>query len=1075
MQLIRTVRIGLLAASSIAVIGIAAPAAASESDAPTPRIDRPDFAIDRPEIVIRDGYDPNAFPPDGILDPVNITGVGQVVTDQGGGFVGTCTGTLINPRTVIFAAHCVNTRPADAYGAATGGTGISVGFQQNNLPGLLNWLGINDPSQLYQTDEATAIYNVEHVWYDERSLVGGFLQADIALATLDTHASDIPTWAMLFTPLDSQEHVTITGYGSTGTPSSVLDGGLISGGFRRRVAENYVSFLGSLADRNLFLFGDASGSLPQNLYMAAFSDPNPAFDPAARKFDFGLFGDNDVALPREGTTAPGDSGGPLIVDEAFDVPVIIGVLSGGSRFFAGQPFSTYGTHNFYQPLHAFWDVIVANNPYVYATNKFGIGDWTDADHWIQTMDPNYQIALDGTLVNGLPSTPGAGVSGEGAKFGDVCFLDDCQEFSQAPAVTTGGRPYYVEGGPGTEDFVPDNQVADPSQGIRPRYFDVTLSAAGVTRLRRADITIDRLTIDGATKLDIAGNGSLDVLGDFTQIVGWTNIDGEMSAGETFILSGLVTGSGTLRTPWFTSVAGIIAPGDGLRTGTLTIDGNVVLASESTLLIDVNRRGSDRLAVSGLLSLSDPDDVSTGAGLVFSRAVGVQPRHGQTFTIATARAGIEGEFGSVDSFLGILRPELTYGENAVTATMRAGSIWDFLRGLGDTAERFGEALDLLRDGSYDSLYGLYGAIDLMDRETLAATLDSLAPRVGGTYSRLQQRQSRALFSAVSDRLSLAGSHGDRTLSVVGAPGLLSQSLAGHGGAQSPALGFAGLAPSTERQMMLPEGMSGFVSSGFIGGLAGDSSHFSQGGEQSTYFGSGLERQIAENLAVGFAFGYADGLAQTSDGETRTETRQVAAYGSYYLGGGAYVGAIASYDAVDSRANRLTIGGTSFGATETQKLTATLETGVNLAVTRGLTFTPRAQLAYGSEAMAGFEEYGAETALKVDDLRTDRLEARLGAKLAGQERLGGGWSLVPEVKADYVSLMSGSDQMLTVRFGAADSVPIVLPYAHGDSSWGELQGAVKLHNGAFSFGAGFETSVGRDELRDDRAMLDVGLRF
>eukprot|EP01035_Chromulina_nebulosa_P061248 gene61248-83778_t len=35
-------------------------------------------------------------------DPTNVTGVGQMIIDQKNGFIGLCTGTLINPRTVIF-------------------------------------------------------------------------------------------------------------------------------------------------------------------------------------------------------------------------------------------------------------------------------------------------------------------------------------------------------------------------------------------------------------------------------------------------------------------------------------------------------------------------------------------------------------------------------------------------------------------------------------------------------------------------------------------------------------------------------------------------------------------------------------------------------------------------------------------------------------------------------------------------------------------------------------------------------------------------------------------------------------
>ncbi|MBK2451823.1 hypothetical protein, partial [Escherichia coli] len=99
-------------------------------------------SVETPHIVIN-----NNFTPNDALDPNNITGVGQVITDSGGGFIGTCTGTLINPRTVIFAAHCVNTRDATAYGAASGGVGAGIGFETNtraNAPGqvdeLVRWL-----------------------------------------------------------------------------------------------------------------------------------------------------------------------------------------------------------------------------------------------------------------------------------------------------------------------------------------------------------------------------------------------------------------------------------------------------------------------------------------------------------------------------------------------------------------------------------------------------------------------------------------------------------------------------------------------------------------------------------------------------------------------------------------------------------------------------------------------------------------------------------------------------------------------------------------------------------------------
>ena len=1043
----------------------------------------PEFVVDENTIVPRSDLSPNTLPPSGILDPVNITGVGQMVTNNDpnrpGASLGTCTGTLINPRTVIFAAHCVNTRPASAYGAASGGTPISFGFQANNLPGLRRWLGFDGAPAPFQTDTNLAIYNVENVWYDPRSLVGGFLQADYAIATLDTPAFDIPTWAMLFTPLDGQEHVTVTGYGSIGTGEN---GYFAFGGWRRRVAENYVSFLGSLQQRNLALFGPGSVSsqLPQNLYMSAFNSPR-GFDPATRSYDFGLFGENDTLLPREGITGSGDSGGPLILDQKYDIPLILGVLSGGSRFFANQPFGAYGTHSFYQPLHAFWDQIVANNPYVYATNKEGDGEWTDGAHWVQEMDPSYQIVVDGKLVNGLPSTPGEGISGEGATFGDICFLGDCIDFTDPKASTVDGPAYFVEGGPGSTGFVPNNVAANPALGVRPRYYDVTLSARGTTTLRGADVTIDLLTLDGPTKLDVAKDASLRSLGEFNQFAGWTNVDGLMQASEAFFLTGFLTGSGTVKAPWVTTVATIVAPGGADKVGTLTVDGNLVMASASALFIDASRNGADKLSVTGTLSLSDPSDSgSIGPSLVFSKTPGgPAPRHGQSFAIATA-GSIEGTFGKVFSFQGVLRPELDYGANEIVATLRAGSLVEILEGQNPTAIAFATALDQLRDGSYDALYNLYGMVDLMNGASLSTMLSGLAPRLGTATHSLQSRQSGKLSMGVSDRLSIMAGGQDGRMSLTGAPEALRMGFSGIAGQRNVRMGLADLTPTGDGQSMtLPEGFSGFVSGGVFGSRDGTAREVVDGGQTGSYFGLGIERELDVGTSFGMAVGYADGREMGGNGLMNVRTTQVAAYGAHDLGNGVYVGGVASMDDVDLDTQRAGFDGLVdqrlFGASEMKRYAVNAELGINLAVSEGLTLTPRTQLGYERTNLAGYTEQGSQVALRMDALSMESVTARTGFKLAGSHATLDGWSVVPSLRADYVRRMRGGNDGMTVRFAMADSVAIALPLAHGDTDWAEIKGGVTMSRSNLSFGAGFETAVAREGAKDDRAMVEVGLRF
>ncbi|TCD01878.1 autotransporter domain-containing protein [Erythrobacteraceae bacterium CFH 75059] len=1081
-----TVRSLFLAATSCFALALpsgamaqgAAPAAghAIDSAARGSVTDVPDLGEDRSAIITRDDISPVLPAPGGSLDS-GVNGVGQMVVraNPANFSLGLCTGTLINPRTVIFAAHCVNTRPAEAYGQPTGGVPISFGFGADNLPAVRRWLGL-DGGTLYATDTARAIFNVEHVWYDPRSLNGGFLQADVAMATLDTPAFDIPTWAMLFTPLTGQEHVTVTGYGGNGT-NALGNRGI---DYRRRTAENYVSFLGSLADRNEFLFGARSG-FEQNLYMSSFSDPAGvgAYNPAAGRFDFGLFGPNDVALPREGTTAGGDSGGPLIVDQKYDRAVIIGVLSGGSRFFGAQQFHNYGTHSFYQPLHSFWQQIVANNPYVYATTRGGAGQWTDPGHWIQAMDPNYLVDLDGRLINRLPNAPGDEVSGTGAKFGDICFLTECEDFTRPVASNATGPEFFVAGGPGTQNFVPNNVRANPQLGIRPRYFDVTLSA-GRTTLSGANITIDRLTLNGPAILDIAASGSLRSLGDWTQIAGWTNVDGTLSAREAFVLSGLVSGTGTIRAPFFTSVSGVIAPGGADRIGTLTIDGNAILASGAALFIDAGRAGADRLNVTGVLSLSDAaNPAATGASVVFNKAPGAAPRHGDSFVIASAAGGVEGQFGRVFSFQGVLRPELRYTANTVVAELRAGALVEIIGRNNPTARAFGAALDTLREGSYGALFNLYGAVDLMDPVSLTAALDSLAPRTIQQGRTLMQQQGNALFNAVGDRLSVMGTAGTGTLSIVGSPlGIMGAEASGMG--HSPQMSFAGLTPGGTRSAALPEGVSGFVSGGMTSGQgAAGVTNRVEDGMRSTFFGMGLEHEVAPNFTLGMAAGHAQGVTIGGTDEARSSLGQMALYGSYQLGDGAYVGLAANLDQARIRTTRAGFGtGGSFGLFGEQdlsRITAVAETGVNVAMGGGLIVTPRAQLSHQRTRMSGFTETGGEAALAVEAVTLAQTDARLGVKLSGSRRLAGGWTFVPQLQADYVRVLGGGDAGLNVRFAAADHLAIALPVAGGDTDWAEVRGGLGIDNGTVRFGVGVESSIGRSDLRNDRAVADVTFRF
>ena len=76
------------------------------------------------------------------------------------------------------------------------------------------------------------------------------------------------------------------------------------------------------------------------------------------------------------------------------------------------------------------------------------------------------------------------------------------------------------------------------------------------------------------------------------------------------------------------------------------------------------------------------------------------------------------------------------------------------------------------GHYWTLSNLYGAIDLMDPVTLAATLDSLAPTTITSETRsLQDRQSQVMLNNVADRLSMLGTGPTGVISMNGSTELV----------------------------------------------------------------------------------------------------------------------------------------------------------------------------------------------------------------------------------------------------------------------------------------------------------------
>ncbi|MET3435949.1 autotransporter domain-containing protein [Sphingomonas sp. 1185] len=1074
---------------------------------------------DEPQIVIsQPGTTTSAIDNAG-----GVNGVGQMFVSAGGGSLSLCTGTLINPRTVIFAAHCVNTRAAADYGTARGGTPISFGFKTDNLTGVREWLldtlGGRANSDQFKTKAANALYNVNQVSWNPASQRTGFLEGDVALATLDTPATGIPTWALLFSALPAPAsisndsgtgyHVTVTGYGRSGVGNQGDTNGI---DFRRRVAENYIGMLGSLDDRNLWLFGQGA-NLPQNLYQIDFDDPRRGTSSASR-FDFNLF--RDKALPNEGTTAGGDSGGPLILDRTFARQVVIGVLSGGSRFYNAQASSSYGTSSFYQPLYLFWDYIAANNPYRYAAAKAGDGAWEDGTHWVTTTDPAYQIIQNGQLTNGVPTSPGLGLANDPTnKFGDICDGVECynvktgavtrqdadgtgqtgtgeanaagkailtetsrtatDEAQASGSATAAALPAatIANGLPGATNFVPNN--VDPSRTVAARYYDVTLSAAGNTTLS-SSATVDRFTLNGSeARLTVASGGTLSTVAEFNHLAGMVANSGTINAGGDYLmLAGGLQGTGRINSRFFTSVSGMIAPGTTGTIGTLTFGGNVILASGTQLLIDVGPSGtSDKIAV--VANNGSGGQLNVGGSVGFAPVSGQVIRAGDVYTIATATGGISGQFNSPAALSAILTPTLAYSANAITARIVAGSYANVVNATPyQTA--YARLLDQNRSNQAN-LSSLYGTLDLASAASIRTSLEGLVPstealkRAQGTMALDNTaRFYREHLATLSPREGLGG-----TLTMVGQPvqvaSLAMSNLAGTQAQMATDSGGVSM-----RENVLPENVAVFLAGGYLDGrsraLPQTTSSNVRDRFDGFYVATGIETEVDEASIIGFGFSYTKTTGNTSFGQyARGDLYQGTLYGKTELGG-VSLDSQFSAGVFQARTQRnVSLAGVAYDLRSRDNALA-LSSEVGLAKTYsfgGLKIGPRIAARVSHLGFTPTAETGGGPALRYDRQDYNSVQGRAGLMLSSDG------PFRPYASAYYVHDFQDRPGVFGANFAGGIGPSALFALPGQDKNWGEASMGVSYVAGRVQLSLGADTTFERRDVENQSYRGTIKIAF
>lgn len=1156
--------------ATAAVIGIATGGAAQAqiAGAPTPasqpapdqsgRVNGADATLEAqdtgPKLTTVSAPDPqlqiaNPGTPTTARDPVNINGIGQIVVDtgNGNGSVGLCTATLINPRTVLFAAHCVNSAAATSYGRAGpsgSGTAVSIGFSNNNLSALQQWLftGTNQ----YRSNPGAFLYNLSQVVYNPISTQpgNGFLYGDIAIGTLDTPAANIPTWALLFSALPAPStitaagtgyHVTITGYGNNGTGITGANGGI---DFRRRIAENTLGALASLDDFQNFIFGTPTGPLPQNLYWIDFDDPRRG-TAAASPFDFNSFRDN--ALPNEGGTAPGDSGGPLILDRTFARQVVIGVLSGGfARFFTSQPSNGYGSNSFYQPLYLYWDYIAANNPYRYVGSLAGDANWNDPTHWITNNDPNYQIiGPNGQLVAGVPNNPGGGTTNVAGKFGQICFqnttLSDCLDvrtntetvnsnpigtgdgavLSNDAATATVAKPgnqgalsadgadpvleaqadgtqtqqalppaTIANGLPGALNFVPNNVAPVRTTGALGRFFDVTLAATGTTTLDTA-VTIDRLTINGAgARLDITATGSLTSMIDVTQTIGTVQVNGALrSAGDYFLMVGGINGTGSITAPFFTSLLGTISPGASGNAGsfgTLTFNGNVILSSGNSYLVDLGANGtSDRIAVAATtFNGTTPTNgiANVGGGLVLNFSAATL-RAGNVYSILTAQGGVTGAFQAPAAISAILTPQLLYPTGQVQLAINAGSYRNVV-GTSRVQQGYGLLLDQNRPNAA-ALDAIYGPLDLQNAATIRATIDGLAPRSETLLYAIGTAAVDDNARFHRDRLAQFdsnASHGG-TLAVIGQPIEVAAASASALAGGQPV---ASDAPARVVPVKLPDDIGVYLAGGYIRGSSASALGLTTSGARDRFTGfhivGGIEKYFP-GAVVGASFGYTElnGTVASAPQSASGGLYQGTLYARADLGQGWSLDGQASAGLFDTNTLRnVAFVGNNFRlVTSKRALAVSGEVGAQKQWSFGvLRVAPRVSVRSYVLTFGNAAETGGGPALQYTRIDLNSVQGRAGVNFTTATKS----IFKPFIGAHYVHEFSiRRPNIVAVNFvgGVGASTPFLL--AGLDRNWAEVSGGLSYAKGNWELSVAADTTIWRRDVENQSYRGSITYHF